>query len=203
MVQALLETYADAVRSGCKVGSVGPRVLDPDGGEDGFVRFRSGRYEAVPVKPGDRWIDCDMLIASGSLVPCAAYAKVGGMAEHLFIDKVDTEWCLRAASHGYRLIGAPAAVLHHRLGEQAVRVWFLQWRELRAHKPFRYYYMVRNAVLLRRLQHSTAAWRRADRRQLMSIFLYFGLLLPQRGAVLRMMLRGLLDGCRNISGPMR
>jgi rhamnosyltransferase len=202
MVRALLDGYTQASRS-CLVGAVGPCIRDAAGHDEGFVRFRSGRYTAVQVAASERWIDCDMLIASGSLIPVAAIDAVGGMAEDLFIDKVDTEWCLRAAAKGYRLIGAPGAVLHHALGDTAIRVWLGQWRELRQHKPFRYYYMVRNGLLLRRSPYRTRAWCRADMRQLLSLFVYFGALAPQRGASLRMLLRGLVDGLCRTTGPLR
>lgn len=203
MTRQLMQAYQDARRAGLDVGAVGALVRDPDGREDGFVRFRAGRYEAVPSQTADAWVDCDMLIASGTLIPLAAVDRVGGMAEELFIDKVDTEWCLRARARGLRLLGAPRALLHHRLGESAVRIWFGRWRQLRQHKPFRYYYMVRNGLLLRRLPHRTPAWCRADLRQIASLFLYFGLLRPRGFVPLRFMLRGLFDGLRQVHGPLR
>jgi rhamnosyltransferase len=203
MVAQLVAAHDQAIASGQRVAAVGPRIVDPDGHDDGFVRFRQGRYQAVAAAPGDGYIDCDMLISSGTLIPIAAIDALGGMAEDLFIDKVDTEWCLRAQAHGLRLLGAPQALLHHRLGDGAVRIWFGRWRELRLHKPFRYYYMVRNGLLLRHSPHPTPAWCRADLRQLLSIVLYFGLLKPRGFAPLRMMLRGLVDGLRHVSGPLR
>ena len=203
MAEHLLQAYERASLGGDRVAAVGARIVDPDGRDDGFVRFRHGRYEAAPVAPDATDVDCDMLIASGTLIPLASIDRVGPMAEDLFIDKVDTEWCLRARAGGLRLIGAPRALLHHRLGESAVRIWFGRWRELRLHQPFRYYYMVRNGLLLRRSPHRTPAWCRADLRQLLSIVLYFGLLKPRGFAPLRMMLRGLVDGLRQVSGPLR
>jgi rhamnosyltransferase len=203
MVPALLAAYHSARHQGHQVAAVGPLVLDEHRASDGFVRFRHGRYVAVPPPDDGGWISCDMLIASGSLIPSAALRAVGPMAESLFIDKVDTEWCLRAGSAGFELIGAPRARLHHRLGEHRVRLWFGQWRHLPQHKPFRYYYMVRNSLLLRRLPHAHSAWRRADTRQLCSIGLYFGLLAPGRWGSLCMMVRGLRDGFRGVAGPLR
>jgi rhamnosyltransferase len=203
MTRQLLDVHDEAQRAGLTVGAVGALVQDPSGRAEGFVRFRAGRYEAVRAPDPDTWIDCDMLIASGTLIPLASIERVGPMAEELFIDKVDTEWCLRARAGGMRLVGAPRARLQHRLGEGAVRIWFGRWRELRLHQPFRYYYMVRNGLLLRRSPHRTPAWCRADLRQLLSLVLYFGLLKPRGFAPLRMMLRGLVDGLRQVSGPLR
>lgn len=203
MTAELLAACQAASAAGVRVAAVGPLVVDPRGRSEGFVIFRHGRYEAIRPQADPGWVDCDLLIASGTLIPMTALHDIGGMAEGFFIDKVDTEWSLRAAARGYGLVGAPRARLHHRLGERALRLWFFGWRQLVAHKPFRYYYMVRNGLLLRRLPHAHAAWRRADRRQLLSLLLYFGLLAPDRLAALRMMARGLVDGLRGVPGPLR
>jgi rhamnosyltransferase len=203
MTDQLLAAWRSATAQGLRVGAVGPRIVDPQGRSEGFVVFGRGRYQALPADERQDWMRCDMLIASGTLLPLDVLAAVGPMAEPLFIDKVDTEWSLRAASHGYQLLGAPRALLHHRLGLRERRLWFFGWRRLAQHAPFRYYYMVRNGLLLRRLPHAHAAWRRADLRQLLSLLLYFGVLAPGRLANLRMMWRGLLDGRRGLSGPLR
>ena len=203
MTTQLLATWHAATAQGLRVGAVGPRIVDPLGRSEGFVSFNRGRYEAQPVDESCAWMRCDLLIASGTLLPLDVLAQVGPMAEPLFIDKVDTEWSLRAAHQGYVLLGAPRALLHHRLGLRERRLWFFGWRLLAQHAPFRYYYMVRNGLLLRRLPHAHAAWRRADARQLASLVLYFGLLAPGRWAALRMMARGVADALRHRAGPLR
>ncbi|WP_326542791.1 glycosyltransferase family 2 protein [Pseudorhodoferax sp.] len=202
MVKTLQAATRAATEAGLRVGAAGPLIVDPDGHSEGFVRFRRGRYEALMPAADQAWIDCDLLIASGTLIPAEALHHIGNMAERLFIDKVDTEWSLRAAARGWQLIGVPAARLQHRLGLRLQRLWFFGWRRLAVHKPFRYYYMVRNGLLLRRLPHATAAWRRADLRQLLSLGLYFGLLAPSRLASARMMIRGLRDGLHARGGPL-
>lgn len=203
LVAALRQALAAAQAAGRPAAAAGPAVVDEHGVVEGFVRFRSGRYEAIAPPADGAPLDCDMLIASGQLIPRQGWQRVGPMAEGLFIDKVDTEWCLRATQAGLCLLGVPAARLHHRLGERQLRLWFGRWRTLPQHRPFRYYYMWRNSLLLRRLPHAGAAWRRADTRQLRSLLLYFGLLAPGRWAALRMMGRGLLDGWRGVQGPLK
>ncbi len=202
MVTQLLAAHQAARDAGERVAAAGPLIVDEAGRSEGFVRFRDGRYAAVVPEGDARWIDCDLLIASGSLISRQAWDDVGPMAEELFIDKVDTEWCLRAASRGWRLAGVPAARLQHRLGQRQIRLWFGRWRSLALHQPFRYYYIWRNSLLVRRRPHATAAWKRADARQLLSLLLYFGVLAPGRWARLRMMARGLADGLRAKSGAM-
>ncbi len=201
MVAQMRRVVDDAAAQGLRVAAAGPLIVDPAGGSEGFVRFRDGRYVAIAPAAAERWIDCDLLIASGTLIPRAAWEDIGPMAEELFIDKVDTEWCLRAAWRGWRLIGVPGARLRHRLGQRQIRVWFGRWRHLALHQPFRYYYIWRNGLLLRRCPHATAAWKRADARQLLSLLLYFGMLASGRWARLRMMGRGLVDGWQGVDGP--
>jgi rhamnosyltransferase len=204
MVAELLTVYRQGLAQQLRIAAVGPAALEASGLCEGFVRHRSGRYVAV-LEPdaGRPWVTCDFLIASGSLIPVAVLDELGPMDERLFIDKIDTEWSLRAAAAGYVLLGAPRAHLHHQLGERRVRLWFGQWRELSQHKAFRYYYMVRNSLLLRRLPHASSSWRQADARQLRSIVLYFGILAPGRGPALWMMLRGAFDGLRGRFGRLR
>lgn len=202
MSAALLQVHAQASAQGLRVGAVGPLVVGLADDSNGFVRFGLGRYQAVLPRADEPWLRCDMLIASGSLIPMAVLDDVGGMAEPLFIDKVDFEWCLRALAKGWLLLGTGRTRLQHQLGERQRRVWFLGWRSLPVHRPFRYYYMVRNSLLVRRMPHASPAWLRADRRQLLSLLLYFGLLLPGRWAALRMMARGCWHGLRGIGGPL-
>ncbi len=202
MVAALQAALHDSAAAGLRPAAAGPLVVDELGHSDGFVRFRDGRYRALMPAPGAGWIDCDLLIASGTLIPAAALQAVGDMDEALFIDKVDTDWCLRAVAAGWQLIGVPAARLQHKLGQRQIRLWFFGWRRLALHAPFRYGYMWRNGLLLRRRPHATAAWKRADGRQLLSLLLYFGLLAPGRWRRLRTMARGLAEGWRGRAGPM-
>ncbi|MCC7101139.1 MAG: glycosyltransferase family 2 protein [Rubrivivax sp.] len=200
MVTALQGALQAAAAAGQRPAAAGPLIVDEGGRSEGFVRFRRGRYEAIAPAAGQDRVDCDLLIASGTLIPAAALQAIGEMDEGLFIDKVDTEWCLRATAAGWHLVGAPAARLRHRLGQRQIRLWFFGWRRLALHAPFRYYYIWRNGLLLRRLPHATAAWRRADARQLLSVLLYFGLLAPGRLERLGMMRRGLRDGWRGRYG---
>ena len=41
------------------------------------------------------------------------------MKESYFIDNIDLEWCFRAKSLGFDLVGTDAAVLYHAIGERS------------------------------------------------------------------------------------
>ncbi|MET5116689.1 glycosyltransferase family 2 protein, partial [Burkholderia pseudomallei] len=57
---------------------------------------------------------CAFLISSGSVISRGANARLGRFDEALFIDHVDTEYCLRAQAHNVPLYVEPSLVLNHR-----------------------------------------------------------------------------------------
>jgi rhamnosyltransferase len=159
MVGVLLRA-ASALRSqGERIAAVGPRWQDRlSGHSPGFVRVnRAGRAQSAlcsnPEDPAAGCLRCDYLIASGCLISLAVLDAVGPMDERLFIDQIDIEWCLRARRFGYTCFGVCNALLYHRVGVAARRVWFFGWRSLPVNSPDRDYYLARNLVAL-------ALWRR-------------------------------------------
>ena len=92
--------------------------------------------------------------------------------------------------------------MQHNLGMHRKRIWFLRWRDVSVHRPYRYYYMVRNSMLLYQRDYPDHAWRVFDFQRLLMMTVFFGLCIPGRGARLRMMLKGLRDGLNGITGKL-
>jgi rhamnosyltransferase len=198
MVAALSSAYGELVAAGNKVAAVGPRFRDRESGRlSSHVRFGMMRFVPLACEPGKRVITTDLLISSGSLISIEALDAIGEMDEVLFIDQVDTEWVLRARAKGYAVWGHCEAAMTHTLGEQRRRVWFGRWREIPLHKPFRYYYMFRNSLLLQRRSYPCWAWRRVDMIRLLQIVVFMTMFHPQRLQALQSMLSGLWDGVRS------
>lgn len=204
MVGELLRIEALALGRGLDVSAVGPRQLDAAAGHRSyFVRFGRFRFARVDPVPPDDWVVADFLIASGSLIRVSVLASVGPMDEGLFIDLVDTEWFLRARHMGKVAIGAHGALLSHSLGEETLVIKLGRARTLPVHKPFRYYYMFRNSLLLYRRGYVRMAWVIPDIVKLFQMFLFFGVVHPMRLKNLPMMLRGIFDGLRGVQGTIR
>jgi rhamnosyltransferase len=151
MVRSLADACAELIAGGCNVAACGPRYHEP--GSDnlsGFVRFGGlGLRLVTPPAPG-AMVECAFLISSGMLVPVETLEKTGCMEEDLFIDHVDTEWCFRAAEHGFSCFGVGSAVMEHELGRQRKRLWLGRWRQIPNHPPERNFYLVRNTLWLAR-----------------------------------------------------
>ncbi|GAA3205535.1 rhamnosyltransferase [Microbacterium terregens] len=100
-------------------------------------------------------------IQSGMLLDADLLHEVGLMREDLFIDLVDTEFELRCTAASRPTIAAPGLTLAHSLGRQYERRMFGRLVRLPGippvvtlSAPFRYYYRVRNRLVINR-----AFWR--------------------------------------------
>lgn len=92
----------------------------------------------------------DLLISSGTLISTEALHMVGLMNEGLFIDYVDTEWCLRARHAKFELYIEPTCTLTHEIGEN---IWKIGSFFIPVHSPSRRYYRIRNAYKLLAFKH--------------------------------------------------
>lgn len=81
-------------------------------------------------------------ITSGSLVNVEICAICNYFDEHLYIDEVDNEYCLRIAALGYKTFRLNYAKFTHYLGNKKYRNGKLTYN----YPPVRYYYLVRNAL---------------------------------------------------------
>lgn len=92
-----------------------------------------------------------LLITSGSIIPVNAISILGNFNENLFIDGVDTEFCLRIFEKGFKTILFQDITLKHQLGSTLRRITpSLKYRDRTIHTPFRVYYITRNFFYLRK-----------------------------------------------------
>lgn len=193
-VARLQEAALALQQQGKQVAAVGPQYRAEDGKEwSGFVRFGCLRLVHQPASAARPIVAADFLISSGSLIPMAALDAIGPMDEGLFIDHVDTEWCLRARALGYRVFGVHGARMVHALGERRWRVWLGRWRNLPLHAPFRYYYIFRNNALLLQRPGLSIRWKRISRLRHFYLALFCCLPTGPWRERLRMIALGLAD----------
>lgn len=203
MVKRLLAASDQLQAAGVPLAAVAPMYSDSiNGTSSGFVRLGWLDYIKSRDNPDHGLVMADFFISSGSLILVSALDDIGPMDESLFIDHVDTEWCLRAKSKGYKLFGVPEARMVHSLGDARARIWFLRWRNVSFHSPFRYYYILRNGLLLQKRSYIPLKWKTAELYRCFRMLAFYGLFGKYAWARRQMMRRGLIDGWRGVSGPM-
>ena len=201
----LLSTYAAKSEQGIKISAVGGSYAHGSQDQSVYIRFGALKFSrhGADEQDQDGCVATDFLISSGSLINLQALSEIGTMDEALFIDHVDTEWFLRARSKGYQAYGVPAAKMQHGLGEVTHVVNMAdRQRNVPQHKPFRYYYIFRNSILLYRRGYVSWLWKWNDFQRLLMIFIMFALLKPPRLQNARMMLKGFWHGVRGKVGEL-
>ncbi|WP_161881797.1 glycosyltransferase family 2 protein [Deinococcus alpinitundrae] len=98
--------------------------------------------------PKEGYILTSHVMMSGNLLSLKAYKECGKFSEELFIDYVDTEYCLRLNSQGFKVLLTSDVQIAHELGQSK---WFdVMGMKLKPtnHSPLRRYYITRNRIYL-------------------------------------------------------
>jgi rhamnosyltransferase len=179
----------------CRIAAVGPVLKDiVTDHPASFVQIEHGESASYDKPEFAGCIPADVLISSGSLIPLAVIDSIGAMDESLFIDAVDTEWCLRARSKGYQSFGVINAALYHSLGDKTYTVWFGRRRYLPEHIPLRFYYIFRNSLLLYKRGYIPLRWKVKNLITLVGLLLFSIALMPERFRRVKMVILGIYDG---------
>ncbi|HTV62528.1 MAG TPA: glycosyltransferase family 2 protein [Verrucomicrobiae bacterium] len=159
----------------------------------------------APARPNPRrgraWSFVPGAVNSGSLIKVEIFEKVGFYDEALFIDYVDSDFCLRLLKNGFKILSATPVIFEHELGRRETRSFFGLTLTFRVHTAWRYYYKFRNRLLLYRRYWSVSfPWFLRD---LWWLFLELGrtfLLEHDRRPKVHATFQGLKDGLRGKSG---
>lgn len=107
-----------------------------------FVDERIQSIEENSNMNSYEYVDAD--ITSGNLLRAEVFDKVGFFDDSLFIDLVDTDFCMRLNEENIKMIKVRDAILYHSLGEsQSVKSIFGKFNTSN-HSALRRYYMTRN-----------------------------------------------------------
>jgi rhamnosyltransferase len=201
MVQQLLRAEHDLVKAGRRLAAVGPVYHDPRLMKT-WPFFRMSRFGVRPhACDGRRYVACDFLISSGTLIPMLMLDAIGGMREDYFLEHVDTEWSLRARFAAYELYGVCAARMDHHLGDAVVSVPFTG-HKVQLYRPYRHYYLFRNALLLWNERHARLPWKMNEVKRLFYRLVFFSVFVPPRFERLKFMLLGIWHGIIGKTGPL-
>lgn len=124
---------------GGKLASLGPVIVDKEDGEVYKSAFHKESEETGGFLPKTE------IISSGSCIALERLRSVGTFDDSFFIDFVDTEWCFRAESMGFRCGQTTRLRLAHKVGKEKLHIGK---HIILISAPVRYYYQYRNFLLL-------------------------------------------------------
>lgn len=111
----------------------------------------TGRILHLRNTNSEHWEEVEHLPSSGCITSIAAFNNVGGFLSDLFIDYVDTEFCMRLRKKGFRILISPKIGMTHPLGyyRQSSLYKFITGNSMITnYPPVRHYYWTRNGFRL-------------------------------------------------------
>ena len=133
MVKIMLETYYAIDENERKdILSLFPTFIDR-GIESLDKNNENVKYEYV-----------DAEITSGNLLKAEIFEKAGFFDDSLFIDMVDTDYCMRLNELGIKMIRISGAILNHSIGNSKQVKKLFRTFNTSNHSATRRYYMTRN-----------------------------------------------------------
>jgi rhamnosyltransferase len=108
-------------------------------------------------RKNDSNIEVEDNLTSGSVISVSVLKKIGLMDEHLFIDYIDFEWCLRARYFGYKILSSKNHYLNHNLGDSFVNLFGLK-KPVHL-SPIREFYIIRNSLILLNRSYIPFSWK--------------------------------------------
>lgn len=191
MVLALLQRYKLESKTNAHIAAIGPTFIDEKTGEKTFaIKEGKLKIEYVPIE-GDSLVRSEYLISSGMLIPVAVLHAVGLMDENLFIDWVDTEWCMRANRLGYFLYIDPKVEMNHSIGDSST---YVMGKNIMLHSDFRNYYKIRNSIYLAMHTPQTISFKITQIYKTIPCIIFYSWVSPNKLNSFKLLFRAVFDG---------
>jgi rhamnosyltransferase len=184
-ISLMLETYRQAPHPE-KIAIVAPSYVD---------RESRVRRKVLRASNGDVLIT----MSSGSMMPVSAIQSVGAFDESLYIDYVDTDFCLRARRKGLLILQSPA-VLFHSLGRTTYHRLFGRNFYVTNHSAGRRYYITRNRLRLLARYRMDRSWARRECREILTENVAVLLVEDHKWQKVRAIIQGAVDALRGKTG---
>jgi rhamnosyltransferase len=196
MVRKLKDALENVFIAGQRPSVAGPLALDPKTKKSTDLSFTS---KALNFK-NKKILPTQFLIASGMLIETAVVKKVGGMRSGYFIDHADSEWTLRLNAMGFYAVLVSDAIMWHQLGSGIKRIWFLKWRNVIMHSPYRNYYKMRNNIFMLKHVQMPFIFNLKSLFSLLKFFIYFGFVDKERYSRFKFIITGFIHGLYGMDG---
>ena len=167
-----------------------------------FVDERIQSIEENSNMNSYEYVDSD--ITSGNLLRKEVFEKVGFFDDSLFIDLVDTDFCMRLNEKGIKMIKIRDAVLYHSLGESKTIKGILGSFNTSNHSALRRYYMTRNRFYIwEKYKDLNSFTLNRDKKLFKKEFVKIILGEKDKVNKIKMVLRGYKDYKKGIKGKLK
>lgn len=188
MIKTMLQAY-DTYPQKEKVASLSPRYQNQSTGQIATNRLKSSRDDGL------RYAEVLVVMTSGSLIKTSVFDAVGYFNESLFIDHVDSEFCLRCASRGYKILEVNDAILLHCTGAPVQHKFLGKLRLTSNHSILRRYYMARNGIYVyKKFAFTYPRWVANDAYRFLKTIIMLAMFETDKRQKLAAIIRGVIHG---------
>jgi rhamnosyltransferase len=188
MIMTMLQVY-DTVPSNEKIAGLSPRYQNQATGQ---IATSSEKYSSSDTLP---YAEVLVVMTSGNLLKLSIFDAVGCFNEALFIDHVDTEFCLRCAMQGYKLLEVNKAILLHCIGFPVQHRILGKLKTTTNHSSLRRYYIARNSIYVyKKFAFTFPVWVARDAVKLLKLVVMLVMFETDRRKKLVAILKGIIHG---------
>lgn len=188
LVESLVKVHSLLREEGIKVATVGTVAINERTGKKYPFRHKVFQKKTLVNTP---IIEVDYVRNSMSLTSLEVINQVGLMDASLFIDGVDSEWCWRARTKGYRTFIAEECIIYHCLGRSDRR---LLTKDITIPSPNRLFYQYRNFLWLLFRGYVPLRWKLKNLVKYLIKIPYYSLCCSPRTAYFRNIMCGICAG---------
>ncbi|MDT3696289.1 MAG: glycosyltransferase family 2 protein [Ignavibacterium sp.] len=143
------------------------------------------------------------VMTSGNILNLEAVKKIGLFREDYFIDYVDVEYCLRLRKNGYKILRVNNSFLVHNEANLSKKSFFGKTVYPPNHKPFRWYYKIRNYLYLKQeYQINFPEYFKKESKNIRNNIIKVVLFEQNKILKLKMMIKGYLHYRKHITGKL-
>lgn len=116
-----------------------------------YEEYTTGRILYDKKNSKKSWAEVQHLPTSGCLTSIPVFKSIGRYRDNLFIDYIDTDYCMRLLENGYKVIISPEINMRHPLGyykSDKIYSFFFGKNMITNYPPIRHYYWTRNGIIL-------------------------------------------------------
>ena len=165
------------------------------------VRSGGFRFRFIYGRDLEKPTAVDLAIGSGMCFSVDIWHRIGGFDDQLFVDLVDTDFCLRARSNHIPVVAVPTAKLGHDIGTPDRKNLPILGPVFPTHHScFRHYYIARNRMsLIQRHGLRFPSWMIYETLSGIKLTAKVIVFEKERLKKLKAMLRGTRDGLRIVT----
>jgi rhamnosyltransferase len=202
LILNLVNAHNNLIEKGINCAAVAPVFFDSRDSSKIYFPFYKEINNSIisfyPNSTNENYVEVDTLITSGMLIRSDVWSQGIYYDPTYFVDYTDPDWCFRARSNGFKLFGCLRVEMGHAPSDSPPsKIFGLSFFH---YSPLRRYYFFRNTIKFCSASYVSKKWKKRLIIGLVIRFFVNIIIDKDKYRSIKMMIKGLIDGFRKVSG---